>query len=365
MKAERALLIILIIFVPLISAPVTGVQGRTNSNLYLTAGIPGPAANPQVPVEPARAPQRLLYDLKHGTKESRRDAAIKLGNIRAKEAVKPLIDALSDKEPGVREAAAFALGQIASPAAAAALSQAIRDSNAEVRASAAFAYGMLGDPKATAEISNALDDSDISVRSSAIIALGLLQDDGAVDELIDLLNDRNFDIRYDAAWALGQIGSSDAPEALRKAVANIDPAQNDESMREAFRIVVQNSLQLIESQEGADSQLNTRPRRIGEPSGGGSDTSSSESKVNDRPPSVQIYVKPVQTERAARWSVKGSVSLRILISTGGRPVRAYITRRAGFGLDQRALEAVLQYKFNPAIRGGIKQVEWLYLEVKF
>ena len=50
-------------------------------------------------------------------REFRRDAANQLGVLRARGAVRALVEALSDKEASVREASAFALGQISDPAA--------------------------------------------------------------------------------------------------------------------------------------------------------------------------------------------------------------------------------------------------------
>jgi hypothetical protein len=57
--------------------------------------------------------------------------------------------------------------------------------------------------------------------------------------------------------------------------------------------------------------------------------------------------------------------VRVLVEASGRAVRAYVTRRLGYGLDQRAIEAVLQYRFDPAIEAGLPQTSWVDLDVKF
>src|SRR2546426_7421084 len=98
--------------------------------------------------KPSPAPARLLAELRSKDKGNRRDAANQLGAMRARGALRALVEALSDKEAKVREAAAFALGQIADPAATGLLIPLLADHDSEVRAAAAFALGMIGDRKA-------------------------------------------------------------------------------------------------------------------------------------------------------------------------------------------------------------------------
>jgi hypothetical protein len=46
-------------------------------------------------------------------------------------------------------------------------------------------------------------------------------------------------------------------------------------------------------------------------------------------------------------------------------VRVYVTRRLGYGLDRRAVETALQYRYDPALEGGLPQTTWTDMEVKF
>ncbi len=319
--------------------------------LALQAAATGAA---QVPERPAPAPARLLADLKSADAAARREALNRLGAIRARDAVNAMIDALSDKDAGVREAAAFALGQITEPRAAQGLARAVEDSNAEVRASAAFALGMLGDRAHTGTLSRLLEDKETAVRSSALAALGLLQDEEGVDEIIEMLSDPTYDARYDAVWALGQIGEPDAADHLRTAAQLMNTSRVSESAREAFRQAVQSSLENLRTAENAAAALG-RPRRATVPR---------ESRIS-RPASIRQTVQPAITERALRARVSGAVGVRVLVEASGRPVRAYVNRRLGYGLDQRAIEAVLQYRFDPAIEAGLPQTSWVDLEVKF
>jgi len=79
-------------------------------NLILIMACSGSA---WVQEKPSAAPARLLTELKSKDRGNRRDAANELGAMRARGALRALVEALSDKEAKVREAAAFALGQIA------------------------------------------------------------------------------------------------------------------------------------------------------------------------------------------------------------------------------------------------------------
>lgn len=347
-------------------APKNKFERYTISLIALLAlcanAIPLEPVSAQVAAKPAPTPQRLFSELKSEDVVTRRAAAYELGGIRARDAVRPLIALLSDKDVTVREAAAFALGQIADPAATEPLVRALTDDDFEVRASAAFALGMIGGGRASEAISFALADADPAVRSSAAVALGILRDDAGVDEIIELLNDSSFDPRYDAVWALGQIASPDATDHLQVALVNLDGLRVSDSLREVFRQTAQNSIENIRfmSEDATRSASSGRPRGATR----NAPPKASEGEKN-RAISVVKTVSPAPTERALRSRVSGTVGLRALVNTSGRPARVYVTRRLGYGLDQRAVQAVMQYRFDPAVRNGVSQVGWIDLDVKF
>src|SRR5262249_37981543 len=206
------------------------------------------AAAGQVGVKPPEPPAELMAGLRSKDTLVRRQAAVRLGEIRARGAVRGLSTLVSDAAPGVREAAVFALGQIADPPVKGLVVRALSDKVADVRASAAFALGMLASKTVIESLAGALDDAEPSVRGAAATALGLLHDEAAVDELIDLLNDDSFDVRYDAVWALGQIGDPDAAEYLRAALAAAPSRSPSDRLGESFRQAVQNALEDIKAQ---------------------------------------------------------------------------------------------------------------------
>jgi Leucine-rich repeat (LRR) protein len=88
--------------------------------------------------------------------------------------VEPLIDAVKDENPDVREAAAYLLGTIADRRAVNPLIKALGDSEKEVRWAAAFALGEIKDPRAIAPLTAALYDYDNLVRDNAATALKLI-----------------------------------------------------------------------------------------------------------------------------------------------------------------------------------------------
>jgi TonB family protein len=311
----------------------------------------------QKAVKSAPIPSRLLSDLKSLDVAKRRDAANELCYLRAKEAVQPLSLALLDKDETVREAAAFALGQITDPRAVPALTKVLADKDSEVRAAAVFSLGMIGERKSSAMISNMLDDGSAMVRSAAVTALGLMEDDAAVDELVDALNDVSFDVRYDTVWALGQIGAEDAIDHLQAAMVNIDVLTQDQRMREEFRLAVQTAIEKIRAQEIG---VATRPRKTTEgviyPNRYGNESN---------PIGIRQSVKLLASERARSGRLSGTVKLKVLVAADGRAARAYILKRAGNGLDQRALQAVMQYKFEPTLIAGMPQTGWIFIDIKF
>ena len=312
--------------------------------------------------KPSAAPARLLSELRSKDKGDRREAANELGVLRARGALRPLVETLSDKEASVREAAAFALGQISDPAATGLLIPLLADPEPAVRASTAFALGMIADRKATEALSFATGDADAEVRASAIFALGLMRDGAAVDELIEALDDPSFDVRYDAVWALGQIGEPDAEEQLQGSLVTLDLLRIDESQREAFRQAVQFSLEGLRTEAHARATEGSkgRPRRAT-----GVVRDNRYTPPPTRPLGIHKSVKAAITDAALKAKASGSVKLRVLVGADGRAVRIYVTRRLGYGLDRRAVEAALQYRYDPAIENGLPQTTWTDIEVKF
>jgi protein TonB len=64
-------------------------------------------------------------------------------------------------------------------------------------------------------------------------------------------------------------------------------------------------------------------------------------------------------------NVTGTVQVTIWVDRNGNPSHAHVTHGPGMGLDQKAVEAVRQYKYKPAMKDGKPVMVELNVEVKF
>jgi protein TonB len=70
------------------------------------------------------------------------------------------------------------------------------------------------------------------------------------------------------------------------------------------------------------------------------------------PPRLLHEVKPDYTEEARRRGTEGDVVLEIVVRQNGSVGDVKVLRGMGYGLDQRAIDAVRQWRFSPANRLG-------------
>jgi TonB family protein len=74
---------------------------------------------------------------------------------------------------------------------------------------------------------------------------------------------------------------------------------------------------------------------------------------------------PSYDERARQDKLQGTVVLSLIIDTLGRPSTLVITRPLGEGLDEKAVEAVRKWKFEPATFHGAAVPVSINVEVNF
>jgi len=161
-----------------------------------------------------RAVEPLLEALNDG-QDACRDIVWALGKIGDKRAVTPLIGLLSCDDWRLRGKAAEALGEIGGgQGVVEALLKTLEDKNDNVHWHVAWALGEIQDKRAVEPLLNFLDDSDPRRRWHAVWALGKTGDKRAVKPLIPLLRDRETLIRRNAALALSRLGDQRAAEAL-------------------------------------------------------------------------------------------------------------------------------------------------------
>ncbi|MFS8085529.1 MAG: HEAT repeat domain-containing protein, partial [Acidobacteriota bacterium] len=213
--------------------------------------------------------------------EERRDALMRLGNLKRPDASRAAIAGLSDATPVVRVAAAHAILSLPPAEVVALLSPLLQDKSEFVRREAAYTLGETHSRAAVEPLSNALrSDKEASVRAAAAVALGVIKDESAVPVLVQVLGlppleqkkkkakpredefvlraaarslgqirsraavailiaalrnqDYASDIRREAAIALGLIGDSAAVPALQAAFSS-DDLYLSEAAREALR----------------------------------------------------------------------------------------------------------------------------------
>jgi protein TonB len=70
------------------------------------------------------------------------------------------------------------------------------------------------------------------------------------------------------------------------------------------------------------------------------------------PPTLVREVRPIYTDEARRQRIEGDVILEIVVRSDGSVGNIRVRRSLGGGLDQRAIDAVRQWRFNPARRHG-------------
>ncbi|MDE3104049.1 MAG: TonB family protein [Acidobacteriota bacterium] len=101
---------------------------------------------------------------------------------------------------------------------------------------------------------------------------------------------------------------------------------------------------------GSGGNMGGGPRRIG---GGVS------------APQVIYSVEPEFSEEARKAKFAGNVLVNLWVGTDGLPSHVHVIRGVGMGLDEKAVEAVRQYRFKPAMENGKPVLVELNIEVNF
>jgi periplasmic protein TonB len=92
---------------------------------------------------------------------------------------------------------------------------------------------------------------------------------------------------------------------------------------------------------------------VGPGSGGGTGGGPYRPGSGITPPRLLREVRPDYTEDGRRRNVEGDVMLEIVVRRDGAVGDVKLVQGLGAGLDQRAIEAVRQWRFSPAQRQGV------------
>jgi HEAT repeat protein len=149
----------------------------------------GRIGDPQA-IEPLVDAHRHSREAKHGInvrhgseiRDAVERALVQFGEL----AVEPMICALGDADPSIRELAVGTLGQIGDARAVDALARALADWAPPTRAKAAEALGTIGDPRAVDSLARALADpkAEAFVLAAAVRALRAIGDARAIESLV-------------------------------------------------------------------------------------------------------------------------------------------------------------------------------------
>jgi TonB family protein len=104
---------------------------------------------------------------------------------------------------------------------------------------------------------------------------------------------------------------------------------------------------------------------LGEGTGGGTGGGVYQPGAGIDPPTLVKEVRPTYTDDARRQRIQGNVVLEIVVRSDGSVGAVKVRRSLGGGLDQRAIEAVRQWRFNPAKRHGTPVDVAVEIEVEF
>jgi TonB family protein len=75
--------------------------------------------------------------------------------------------------------------------------------------------------------------------------------------------------------------------------------------------------------------------------------------------------EPEYSEEARKARYQGVVVLQVVIGADGRPADIRVARTLGMGLDQKAVDAVRQWRFDPAIKDKQRVAVVVNIEVSF
>ena len=102
------------------------------------------------------------------------------------------------------------------------------------------------------------------------------------------------------------------------------------------------------------------------PSGGDGEGDSSSYSSGVSLPTCVICPYPVYTDEARHVKIQGTVTLRVLVGADGKAADLRVVRGVGYGLEERAMQTIRGWKFNPARDANHRAVAaWVTVEAIF
>lgn len=82
-------------------------------------------------------------------------------------------------------------------------------------------------------------------------------------------------------------------------------------------------------------------------------------------PAVIFKVDPEYSEEARKAKYSGTVLLSVIVDSEGHARDVHVVKSLGMGLDEKAVEAVLKWRFKPGMKGGVAVNVRAQIEVNF
>ena len=120
--------------------------------------------------------QKYIKELEHKDSSVQIRAAMELGRLNHKGAVKPLMKQLDSPDPEVKEYVLRVLGMLKARESLKKIIKLLEDKDKKVKKSAVSALGEIGDPDASNHLYLLTNDSDAEIREAAFTSLGELKD---------------------------------------------------------------------------------------------------------------------------------------------------------------------------------------------
>jgi TonB family protein len=86
---------------------------------------------------------------------------------------------------------------------------------------------------------------------------------------------------------------------------------------------------------------------------------------HNTPPQITYKVEPEYSDEARVAGLEGAVVLRVVVDTDGKPRDGRVIRGLGLGLDEKAIAAVANWRFQPATKDGQPKAVQAQIEVNF
>jgi TonB family protein len=83
------------------------------------------------------------------------------------------------------------------------------------------------------------------------------------------------------------------------------------------------------------------------------------------PPRLIHNTNPEFSDEARRKKIEGVVTLSLVVDTNGQPTDVQVVTPLGHGLDEKAVEAVQQWRFQPAVKDGNPIAKKINVQVNF